>query len=108
SSCQEKGRACCQALPQTCFERSSLYAAPPSFSAMRTFVAFIGVWRMRTPVASKNAFAIAPAIAAVGGSPDPDSNQLWLKAAVLPLLTSVPGFESVVKSPGLTTTYSPG
>ena len=36
---------------------------------------FIGDWRMRTPVASKNAFAIAPAIAAVGGSPEPVSTQ---------------------------------
>jgi hypothetical protein len=29
--------------------------------------AFIGVWRMRTPVASKNAFATAEPTAASGG-----------------------------------------
>jgi hypothetical protein len=38
-------------------------------------VELIGARRMRTPVASKKAFAIAPAIAAVGGSPEPVSSQ---------------------------------
>ena len=50
----------------------------------RTFAGFIGAWRMRTPVASKNAFATAEPIAAVGGSPEPESVQPSLNAAVLP------------------------
>src|ERR1700720_619980 len=57
---------------------------------------------MRTPVASKNAFATAEPTAAVGGSPDPDRFHPALNAAVLPLLTSV------VRLPGTTVTYSPG
>ena len=48
----------------------------------------IGAWRMRAPVASKNAFATAAPIAVVGGSPDPVSSQPLLNAAVLPAFTS--------------------
>src|SRR5438132_6062981 len=62
----------------------------------------IGAWRMRTPVASKNAFATAELIAVVGGSPEPVSSQAWLNAAVLPAITSW------LSSPGLVTLYSPG
>ena len=74
---------------------------PAALSAARTCVGFIGAWRMRTPVASKNAFATAEPTAAVGGSPEPDRFQPLANAFVLPWLTSVPGFLSVVKSPGV-------
>src|SRR4051794_1174115 len=57
---------------------------------------------MRTPVASKNAFATALEATVVGGSPDPDSSQPLLKAAVLPAWTSSDS------SPGVTTVYLPG
>ena len=61
---------------------------------------------MRTPVASKNAFATAEPTAAVGGSPEPVSVQPALNALVLPLVTlmsSRPAARS-----GLTVMYSPG
>ena len=61
---------------------------------------FIGVWRMRTPVASKNAFATAEPTAAVGGSPEPVSVQPSLNASVFPALTSV------FDAPGTTVTWS--
>src|ERR1700704_3045066 len=57
---------------------------------------------MRTPVASKNAFATAAAIAVVGGSPEPDRAQPLLNAAVLPDCTSW------LVSPGRGTGYLPG
>src|SRR5262245_54888890 len=63
---------------------------------------------MRTPVASKNAFAIADPIGAVGGSPEPDRAQPCANAAVLPALTSLPGLVSVVNSPGTIVVYLPG
>src|SRR5581483_7860389 len=71
-------------------------------STERTVAGFIGACRMRTPVASKNAFAIAELIAVVGGSPEPDSSQPLAAAAVLPALTSP------VSLPGVTTVYLPG
>src|SRR5437016_11776735 len=57
---------------------------------------------MRTPVASKNAFATAAAAGPVGGSPEPESSQPSLYASVLPAWTSSDS------SPGLTTVYLPG
>src|SRR6476661_7366192 len=51
---------------------------------------------MRTPVASKNAFATAEPMPTVGGSPEPDSAQPALNAAVLPACTLT------LKSPGVT------
>src|SRR6185369_6839995 len=51
---------------------------------------------MRTPVASKNAFATADGMPTVGGSPDPERSQPLLNAAVLPACTSC------VVSPGRT------
>src|SRR3979409_1707975 len=57
---------------------------------------------MRTPVASKNAFATAAAIAVVGGSPQPERPQPLLNAAVLPDCTSW------LTSPGRVTVYLPG
>src|SRR4029079_1285288 len=68
----------------------------------RTVNGFIGAWRMRTPVASKNAFATAELIAVVGGSPEPESSQPLLKAAVFPAITSCDS------SPGRTVVYLPG
>src|SRR6516225_1213426 len=79
---------------------------PAAFRAPRTVAGLIGVWRMRAPVASKKAFAIAPAIAAVGGSPDPVSSQFWLNALVLPWLTSM--FSPPFPRSGLTVVYWPG
>src|SRR5690349_19805031 len=78
------------------------YATPAFLSTERTVAGFIGACRMRTPVASKNAFAIAELIAVVGGSPEPDSSQPLASAAVLPALTSP------VSLPGVTTVYLPG
>src|SRR4029079_1657079 len=75
---------------------------PAALNAARTFAGVIGAWRIRTPVASKIAFAIADPTAAVGGSPEPVSAQPSLNASVFPLLTSVSS------APGLTVTYSPG
>src|SRR5262245_154153 len=57
---------------------------------------------MRTPVASKNAFATALEATVVGGSPDPDSSQPCWYAAVFPDWTSSDS------SPGVTTVYLPG
>ena len=48
-----------------------LYATPAAFSAARTRAGVNGAVRIRTPVASKNAFAIAAAAATVTGSPTP-------------------------------------
>ena len=45
---------------------------------------------MRVPVASKNAFATAAPIGAVGGSPAPVVAQLALNAEVFPAVTDVP------------------
>ena len=42
-----------------------------TFSTARTRAGVIGIVRMRLPVASKNAFAIAAATGAVAGSPAP-------------------------------------
>src|SRR5690242_4200423 len=75
---------------------------PACFKVPRTVAGFIGAWRMRTPVASKNAFATAELTAVVGGSPDPDRFQPLLKAAVFPACTSW------LSSPGRTTVYLPG
>src|SRR5438093_3423170 len=75
---------------------------PASFRTWRTVAGFIGAWRMRTPVASKNAFATAELIAVVGGSPEPDSSHPLLNAAVLPACTSCE------VSPGRVTVYLPG
>ena len=44
----------------------------PCFSAARTRAGVNGYSRIRTPVASKNAFPIAPAAAAITSSPAPD------------------------------------
>src|SRR4029078_10149281 len=71
-------------------------AAPASFSTCRTVAGFIGAWRMRTPLASKNALAPAPPMPTVGGSPDPDRFQPALNAAMLPAFTSTSKF------PGMT------
>ena len=47
---------------------------PAAFSTWRTRSGDIGAVRMRTPVASKNAFAMAAPIDYSGGSPEPDTN----------------------------------
>src|SRR5215210_19685 len=57
---------------------------------------------MRTPVASKKAFATAPLMPTVGGSPEPERFQPWAAARVFPSLTST------VMSPGVTFVYLPG
>src|SRR5215468_4094496 len=75
---------------------------PAALNAERTVSGVIGAWRIRTPVASKIAFAIAEPIAAVGGSPEPVRAQPSLNASVFPFETSVSS------APGLTVTYSPG
>src|SRR5579862_7766901 len=81
---------------------TALYAIPAALNAPRTFAGFSGDCRTRTPVASKTAFATADPIAAVGGSPEPDSCQPSLNALVLPAVTSVSN------APGTTTLYSLG
>src|SRR5262249_44310864 len=78
------------------------YAAPASLRTCRTVAGFIGAWRMRTPVASKNAFATALPMPTLGGSPEPDSSQPSLNASALPFCTSCD------VSPGFTVLYSPG
>src|SRR3954470_17415034 len=75
---------------------------PAALSVPRTVPGFIGAWRMRTPVASKNAFATAELIAVVGGSPEPDRFQPAPTVAALPACTSW------LSSPGLTVVYLPG
>src|SRR5215210_4158460 len=57
---------------------------------------------MRTPVASKKAFATAPLMPTVGGSPEPERFQPWAAARVLP------SFTSTFMSPGTTVVYLPG
>ena len=57
---------------------------------------------MRTPVASKNAFATALPMPTLGGSPEPESSQPSLNASALPFWTSW------LVSPGGVTMYSPG
>ena len=59
------GRALLDHLSRSC------YATPAAFSVARTRAGVIGASWRRTPVASKNAFAIAAATGAVGGSPEP-------------------------------------
>ena len=44
---------------------------PAAFSVARTRAGVIGASRMRTPVASKNAFATAATVVAIGISPEP-------------------------------------
>src|SRR5262245_21764739 len=56
---------------------------------------------MRTPVASKNAFATAAPIGAVGGSPAPVTAQVALVAEMFPACTFVP-------PPGVLMTYPSG
>src|SRR5436853_516443 len=67
---------------------------PAALKARRTFVGVIGAWRIRTPVASKIAFAIADPIAAVGGSPEPVRAQFSLNASA----TTLPVFLLTVTS----------
>ena len=50
----------------------SAQAVPAAFSVARTRAGVIGALRILTPVASKNAFAIAAPMLAVGGSPEPE------------------------------------
>ena len=57
-------------------------ATPAAFSVARTFAAVIGASRMRTPVASKNAFATAEPGGTVGGSPAPVAGQPALMISV--------------------------
>lgn len=53
-------------------------------SAARTTAGFIGTWRSRTPVASKNAFAIAGKSAEIGSSPHPPgtASSCWITIGV--------------------------
>ena len=55
--------------PGSCVEGSLDDTA--ALSVARTRAGVIGASRMRTPVASKNAFAIAAGTGQVGGSPEP-------------------------------------
>ena len=57
--------------PRRARAHRSRVAAPAASSTPRTSAGVIGASRMRTPVASKNAFAIAAAIGACDGSPEP-------------------------------------
>ena len=50
---------------------TSLMPTAAAPSTPRATAGVIGAWRMRTPVASKNAFATAEPTAVVGGSPEP-------------------------------------
>ena len=47
------------------------YVSAAALSTARTRAGVIGTWRIRTPVASKNAFAIAAGVGTAGGSPAP-------------------------------------
>jgi hypothetical protein len=65
-----------------------------AFSVARTIAGLIGAVRIRTPVASKNAFAIAAPMHVDGGSPEPLTNTplvaVVLDGAVVPLACVVP------------------
>ena len=55
---------------------------PAALSVARTRSAFIGVSRMRTPVASKNAFATAAPTGTWEGSPAPVTGHVAASAAM--------------------------
>src|SRR5262249_11243575 len=72
----------------------AFYALLAAFSTCRTRAGLIGALRMRTPVASKKAFAIAAPTLVVGGSPDPPTNTPLavrdLLVAAVPFRCTVP------------------